>query len=162
MKRVMLYIVVLCLSVVFLSCATMKTYPPPPGCEGAISYKIPGFIPYGVGGIRLAVVGLCSVNTKIELAVIQGVTWAYMALQEQLPRTFIRTFIEFVDPIAKYLPGVSALLKKALKYFSDDNLTTCDRDVLASLAQNIYHDLTGGNIWDEASIMRKKGFRVIH
>jgi hypothetical protein len=134
--------------VAFSGCRGSLQTTPPAGCEGAISYQIPGFVPYGVGSIRLAIVGISGVSASVKSMVLTAVPLAYQALQKQMPRQFIQTLIAALDPVTSYVPFVSDLLDKAKDYFSDSELTACDREILASLAQNIYHDITGQNVWD--------------
>lgn len=146
MKKFVPFVVIFIL--LFSGCARFQTQPPP-GCEDAVSYKIPGFVPYGPGIIRLGVVGACAVRPEAKPGVIFGLKISYAALQDQMPRTYILSMIGLIKPFAVYVPKVATLLDKAEKYFSDNDLTTCDRDILASLAQNIYYDLTGQDIWVE-------------
>lgn len=145
MKKILVLCIALSL-VIGVSCANLPK--PPEGCENAISYKIPGFIPFGPGVIRLGIVGVCAVQPTIKPAVLVGLKAAYTSLQNQQPKTFVLAIIQVIEPVVSFLPAVDSQLQKAKEYFSNGTLTICDRDILAALAQNIYRDLTGSDIWD--------------
>jgi len=154
MKKIAL-VLILALVLTTSSCASLQKTPPPPGCETAVVYKIPGFVPYGAGTIRLATLAICAAVPPTKPFVVATVAWAYKSLQEQRPRTFILNFITIFEPWTKYFPRVDSLLHKAEGYFTDDNLTECDRNVLASLAQNIYRDLTGNDVWEAEEVVNE-------
>lgn len=144
--------VIILLSISVSSCASLPKTPPPPGCEAAMVYKVPGFVPFGTGTIRLAALAVCTAAPMTKPFVVTTVAFAYKNLQEQRPRSFIIHFITIFEPWTSYFPRVNNILCKAKDYFTDDKLTECDRNVLASLAQNIYRDLTGNDIWESKEV----------
>ena len=136
MKKLAAILVVLAL--VFCGCGSIQTPPIPEGCEGALSYKIPGLLPIGPAIIRGGFIVLCSKKPAVKEDVVKATVVAWTTIKTGDVITGMEYLLTEVPAAQDYALPAVIVLESIRPYLANQPvLNPCDQNIWLSLVKNI-------------------------
>ena len=145
------------LSLGISGCAGLKPVPAPEGCESALSYKIPGFLPLGPVLVRTGCYTLAVMVPDSRSAIKKSVSAAKVAIEagdlvsagKELAELFLMPMIPRDIALVIY-PALENILSMQLfmNVAQSTTINECDKNIWLSLCNNVLNDLADLRVID--------------